>query len=95
MTIQEIIQSGNAVVIDVRTDLEFNTGHAPGSLNIPLHLLPLQAEKIRSFGKPIILCCASGARSGQAKQFLTAQGIGDCYNAGSWKDVDYLMQVKS
>jgi rhodanese-related sulfurtransferase len=40
--------------------------------------------------QPVVLCCASGNRSGQATYFLQAQGI-DCENGGSWLDVNYQL----
>jgi phage shock protein E len=43
---------------------------------------------------PIILCCLSGGRSGQATGFLQAQGI-ECYNGGGWMDVTYALNQSS
>lgn len=80
---QEMIQNG-ALVVDVRTVQEFNSGHVPGSKNIPLHTL--NAKKKGFKGKEIILVCRSGARAGQAQQMLTNSGI-KAYNAGSWKNI--------
>ncbi|MEZ4928626.1 MAG: rhodanese-like domain-containing protein [Chitinophagales bacterium] len=40
--------------------------------------------------KPVILCCASGARSGQATSILKSKGI-DAVNAGAWQNVANLM----
>jgi rhodanese-related sulfurtransferase len=41
--------------------------------------------------KPIVLCCASGNRSGQAAYFLQQQGVEECYNGGSWLDVNFVI----
>ena len=70
-------------IIDVRSPAEFAGGHAEGSINIPLQEVPHRLEEIRSKNQPLILCCASGNRSGQAMQFLQAQGL-ECENGGSW-----------
>jgi rhodanese-related sulfurtransferase len=72
-----------AVVIDVRTPAEFDSGHYNNSKNIPLHLISSRIQQIKSFNKPIIVCCASGMRSGQAKSILERNGI-EVINAGSW-----------
>lgn len=77
-------------IIDVRTPQEFMGGNVAGSINIPLNEIPEQVEKIRGLAKPIVLCCASGMRSGQAVGFLAAQGI-DCINGGGWTDVNATM----
>jgi rhodanese-related sulfurtransferase len=40
--------------------------------------------------QPIIFCCASGNRSGQATHYFQSIGV-DCENGGSWLDVNYLV----
>ena len=77
-------------IIDVRTPEEFSAGHVQGSLNIPLQDIPYQVQKIKQMEQPLVLCCASGNRSGQAAVFLKNQGI-DCENGGSWLDLRYQM----
>jgi rhodanese-related sulfurtransferase len=74
-------------IIDVRTRGEFMGGHVAGSVNIPLQELEAHLDEIRSMEQPIILCCASGGRSGVATQFLMREGI-RCQNGGSWLDVN-------
>jgi rhodanese-related sulfurtransferase len=81
---KQLIADG-AQVIDVRNKNEFAGGHISGALNIPLHDIPMQLGKIKKT-KVVILCCASGMRSGQAKQLLLQRGYSDdlVHNAGSW-----------
>ncbi len=74
-------------IIDVRTPSEFMGGHVQGSINIPLQEIPQRVAEISAMQQPIVLCCASGNRSGQATQFLRQHGI-DCSNGGSWLDVN-------
>lgn len=74
-------------VVDVRTPGEFMGGHVAGSINIPLQEIQERLDEIKSLQQPIVLCCASGNRSGQATSFLKQQGI-DCSNGGSWLDVN-------
>lgn len=83
---QEILKKDNYLIIDVRTPDEFNGGHVNGSKNIPLSLL---SDKISSIPKdvPVVLCCASGNRSGQATTFLKSNGYEQVYNGGSWFNV--------
>jgi len=76
------------IVIDVRTQAEFLGGHVSGSINIPLQEIQQHVDDIKIMDQPIILCCASGGRSGQATQYLKSLGI-DCQNGGSWMDVNY------
>ncbi|MBT6235320.1 MAG: rhodanese-like domain-containing protein [Bacteroidetes bacterium] len=86
MTIQELIQNG-AKIIDVRTPEEFMGGNVAGSINIPLNEVPQRIAEFEAIKNPIVLCCLSGGRSGQAIGFLQAQGI-ECYNGGGWMDVN-------
>ncbi|NDC76399.1 MAG: rhodanese-like domain-containing protein [Chitinophagia bacterium] len=72
-----------ALIVDVRTPAEFNSGHNRGSVNIPLDRLKGKVEELRKKGKPVITCCRSGNRSGMAKSMLTAAGL-NCYNGGAW-----------
>ncbi len=78
----------NFTVVDVRTRAEFSGGNVAGSINIPLNEIQERFEEIKSLHQPIVLCCASGGRSGQATHFLKSMGI-DCENGGSWLDVNY------
>lgn len=75
-------------IVDVRTPGEFMGGSVNGSINVPLQEIEQRLEEIKSLQQPIILCCASGGRSGQATTFLKSLGI-DCENGGSWLDVNY------
>lgn len=85
-TVEEKIRAGTATIVDVRTPQEYLGGHVKGSFNIPLQELPGRLDEIRNM-KNIVLCCASGNRSGQAAMYLKQQGIA-CDNGGSWMDVD-------
>jgi len=85
--IEELIKTGTATIVDVRSTAEFMGGHVVGSINIPLHEIPTRINEIKEM-KNIVLCCASGNRSGQATAFLKQNGV-ECENAGSWMDVNY------
>lgn len=83
--------SSTFTIIDVRTRAEFQGGHVAGSLNIPLQEIGQHINEIREMQQPIILCCASGGRSGQAAHYLQQAGIA-CENGGSWLDVNFKYQ---
>ncbi len=86
MTIKEKIAAG-ARVIDVRSTGEFKDGAYPGAVNIPLALIPLKMAELEPKDAPIILYCASGARSGQAARLLKKAGFTDVTNAGGLGDM--------
>lgn len=93
MTIQERIQSNIGTIVDVRTVSEFNAAHVEGSINIPLNEIEVRLEDLKDLQQPLLLCCLSGGRSGQAQQFLSRQGI-ECYNVGGWASVEVIRQKK-
>jgi len=82
----------NAVIIDVRSHSEYNSGHLKGSKNIPLGTLKNQIDAIKKLHKPVITCCASGMRSASAASILKQHGI-EAINGGSWTKVDSLVQT--
>ena len=82
----ELIKSGKATIVDVRTPVEFMGGHVANSKNIPLNEIPERIEELKKMNH-LILCCASGGRSGQAARYLQQNGI-NCENGGSWMDVN-------
>lgn len=80
--IQKIIDNG-AVIVDVRTPEEYNRGNVSDSINIPLDEIEDHADKLKNMNVPIVLCCASGMRSGSAASILKLYKI-ECYNGGGW-----------
>jgi rhodanese-related sulfurtransferase len=87
----ENVDLKQATIIDVRTPGEFSMGAVEGSINIPLDQVPHKIEEFKDMAKPLVLCCASGNRSGQAVQFLQANGVDDIYNGGGWNMVAMRM----
>lgn len=94
MSISEIISKKLGTIVDVRTSAEFSIGNVMGSINIPLQEIPVRLTEITELKSPLILCCASGNRSGQAQQYLAQVGI-EAYNAGSWLTIDQLVAQTS
>tara|TARA_B110000259_G_scaffold81135_1_gene94952 strand:- start:130 stop:462 length:333 start_codon:yes stop_codon:yes gene_type:complete len=80
----QMIDSGS-IIIDVRTPQEFKSGHYPNSISIPLDTLKNNLDKIKGYKNGIVVVCASGMRSGQAKSILSNNGI-ESFNGGSWKN---------
>jgi rhodanese-related sulfurtransferase len=89
--IKEALQKG-ALVVDVRTPQEFDGGRVPESINIPVDRISSQADRLIAMKRPVVFCCASGARSHIAVTILKAKGKKDVYNGGSWKKVYEIIQ---
>jgi phage shock protein E len=82
----------NPRIIDVRTAAEFQSGHLANAVNIPL------AELGRNIGRqapgkalPILLHCASGARSAAGKKALEQLGYTNVHNLGSFSRARTLL----
>ena len=88
MNAEQIIKEKQGTIVDVRTPSEFMGGNVAGSINIPLQEIQHRMDELKNLNKPLVLCCASGNRSGQASHYLSQQGI-ECCNGGSWLDVNY------
>lgn len=76
------LMAAGAVIVDVRTKGEFDSGHIKGAINLPLQSLEQHLGKLKK-DKPVITCCASGMRSSSARGFLKSKGY-EVYNGGSW-----------
>lgn len=79
-----LLKEQGALVLDVRSESEYMSSHAPGSLNIPLNRLGSEIYRIPK-GKPVVVCCASGTRSAIARKVLQKNGFKETYNIGSWR----------
>lgn len=82
---KELVEN-EAVIIDVRSKKEFESGHIKGAKNIPLNELSDKLGSLKQ-DKTIITCCASGARSGAAQGILRSKGF-EVYNGGGWKSLE-------
>lgn len=87
--IKEYLDRG-AIILDVRTKMEWDEGHSEGAKHIVLATVPLNLEEIKSWNKPVIAVCKSGGRSHQATQFLNQNGL-DAINGGPWQNVDQFL----
>ncbi len=74
----------DALFLDVRTPGEYASGYVQGALNLPLDRFVQDYARIApDKSKQIVLYCRSGARSGQATQFLLQQNYQNVVNGGS------------
>jgi rhodanese-related sulfurtransferase len=67
--------SGGATLLDVRENNEWNAGHAPGAVHIPLSQVPAQAARRLPKGRQVIVVCRSGSRASSAAATLRSAGI--------------------
>ncbi|MBZ0300325.1 MAG: rhodanese-like domain-containing protein [Anaerolineae bacterium] len=67
------------VLVDVRTPGEYQSGHLPGAVNIPLNELDRRLSEIPK-GQPVVVVCATGNRSQTGSSILVRGGCTEVYN---------------
>ncbi len=78
------LQDG-AIVIDVRSAAEFNSGHLPKAINIPLDTIETALpRRVKDKNCILLLHCQSGMRSGIARKRLQRIGYARAFNLGSY-----------
>lgn len=78
---RQLVKDG-ARLVDVRTPGEFNAGHIPGAVNVPLQELGARLKQLGAKEKPVVLYCASGSRSSMAMSVLKNAGFQQVFNLG-------------
>lgn len=75
-----------AVLVDVRSPEEFQTGHLPHAINIPLDRIPDLPQFTVSMDFPIYVYCQSGNRSKKAKKAFEKLGYTTVIDLGGIKN---------
>ncbi|HHM06522.1 MAG TPA: rhodanese-like domain-containing protein [Gammaproteobacteria bacterium] len=75
-----LMNSENAVVVDMRDDKEYGQGHIIDALHIPLGLLENRLQELAEYkDRPLLVYCRTGQRSAQAAVTLRQQGFEKLY----------------
>jgi rhodanese-related sulfurtransferase len=76
-----LINHEDAIVLDVREEIEYKQGHIINSVHIPLGKLSERMGRLEKYRtRPIITSCASGNRSAQMCSKLRKNGFEKVYN---------------
>jgi phage shock protein E len=90
-TAREWLKKG-ALVIDVRSETEFQERHLPGTINIPLNRLGEEiAQRAPNKEQPLLLHCLSGTRSGMGTSALKKMGYQNVFNLGSYGRAEKIL----
>ena len=82
-----LVKDQKAMILDVRTDDEFNARHIDGAVNIPVEDLDKRLGELTDKKRPVIVYCKSGSRSAKAAALLKAAGftqVHDLGGIGNW-----------
>ena len=78
-TLADIKDRSDVVVLDVREQWEYDEGHIPGVVHIPMNDIPGRISEIPT-DQTVIVSCRSGNRSGQVASFLRNEGFTNIHN---------------
>ncbi|HUA38906.1 MAG TPA: rhodanese-like domain-containing protein [Candidatus Sulfopaludibacter sp.] len=82
-----------ALVVDVRSRGEFNSGHLPKAVNIPLDEIETTLPcRVPDKNQTLLLHCLSGTRSGVAKVKLKGMGCPNVFNVGSYGRAERILK---
>jgi len=82
----QALRKPQQVLLDVRANTEFRSGHIPGAVHIPLGRLPERANELGA-GSEIVVHCQGGVRSPIAVSVLVKMGFRNVANlSGGFKD---------
>ena len=83
-----------ALVIDVRSRSEFNAGHLPAAINLPLDEIETALpRRMNDKNQVLLLHCLSGTRSGLAKGKLKRLGYANVFNLGSYSRAERIVKA--
>jgi rhodanese-related sulfurtransferase len=88
LTPAQVAEKGDAQLVDVRTNAEWEAGHLPGARHVPLEQIGTAAGEIDS-GKPVVFYCRVGERSALAAEAFRGAGYEAYTMAGglvAWAD---------
>ena len=89
----ELVNNEDAVILDIRSMVDYNKGHIINAINIPFNSLKSQLNQLQKYKeKPIIVTCRTGAQSSMACKQLRDEGFVDVYNLSggilSWENAN-------
>jgi phage shock protein E len=91
---QAYLKNG-ALVIDVRTPAEFNAGHLPNAINIPLAQIESGSSlPLKDKNQVLLLHCQGGMRSGKATKLLSGMGFTNVFDLGAYSRAAQIVAGK-
>ena len=76
-----LISEQDALVVDVRTEIEYASGRIPDAMHVSLRQLPDRIDRLEKYkDRPIVVSCRTGSRSLSACAYLAENGFEEVYN---------------
>lgn len=95
--VKEKLDDDGVQIVDIRRPLQFEQGHIPGALNIPMNELPQQVDEV-DWEDEIVVTCPIGQSSVQAAKLIQSfeeidDGTAVASMAGGYNDWDYELET--
>lgn len=81
----------NAKVIDVRDNYQYNLGHIPTAVNVPMNFLMMNPENYLNQNEKYYICCEYGSRSKRVSDFLIKKGYNAINVLGGYNEYNLLI----
>ncbi len=97
--VRKKLEDDGVQIVDIRRPLQFEQGHIPGALNIPMNELPQQVGEV-DWEDEIVVTCPIGQSSVQAAKLIQSfeqidDGTAVASMAGGYRDWDYELETDS
>mgnify|MGYP001250153403 FL=1 len=93
LIVQQDLFATESLIIDVRTDNEWNNGYIENAKHIPVSELKQRLNEIQAFkDQPVFTYCAAGKRAERAKNLLIENGFTNVTNLGGIKDASKKLE---
>ena len=87
LIVQQDLLATESLIIDVRTDNEWNNGYIENAKHIPISELKKRLNEIQAFkDQPVFTYCTAGKRAERAKNLLIENGFTNVTNLGGIQD---------
>jgi phage shock protein E len=94
-TSHALAQGNSQLIIDVRTESEWNAGHLELATHLPLDIFERNiVSLVKDKQQTVYLYCRSGNRSGKALQIMQEMGYNNAINAGGLGEASELLEIK-
>jgi len=91
------LEESGVQVVDIRSPAEFERGHIPGAINVPMSELPSRVDEVE-WGDDVIVACPVGQSSVQAARLIDSfEGVGEDAAvrsmAGGYREWSYELET--
>ena len=89
------IKTGQSYLVDVRTTQEYNNGHIPNAIHLPIQKIEEMPQLLQKYkDKPLVFYCKAGIRSKRATDIANHLNLKSSNYKGSWDEYHNFINNK-